>query len=461
MTAGPRERSQADVLSERFGRVPWRRAIRDAMLERLGRGPTALPDRLEGAVYGHLAGVAAATGQTDPGATSGPPRDRMLALLAALLDGAPEPDGGTGTHGRLPLAATPADVLAVPLVLHRRDAAEVAGIATRATGPADGDSRAGTAAAMYALLVRRLLAGERGRSAVLGRVTRELRTLPDGPAVLDGADREGAVLWSGWAAFAGAGDVETAIARAITGAADRPDPDARDRAALAGALAGLYWGSASVPPARRRALPDASTARRLVDRLIETDAPAWDGEPWRTSTSAPLGLSPVDLSGIDGRLGGALGITSLPGRRYVGYHTGAHWRDLDTDAARLRELGVAVLLLLVEDPELARCRVAGIGAALAANGVELVRFPIRDPLVPRDGRAFRRTLGVLLERLRDGASVAIACRGGFDRAGMASACLLREAGLPAEASIERVQRARRGALTLPDQQAFVRAWPPG
>jgi protein-tyrosine phosphatase len=44
---------------------------------------------------------------------------------------------------------------------------------------------------------------------------------------------------------------------------------------------------------------------------------------------------------------------------------------------------------------------------------------------------------------------------------MTAACLLREAGLDASTAIERVQRARPGALALPDQQAYVRGWPPG
>jgi hypothetical protein len=123
----------------------------------------------------------------------------------------------------------------------------------------------------------------------------------------------------------------------------------------------------------------------------------------------------------------AVGITSLPGKRYVGYHTGAHWRDLDTDAARLRELGVDVPFLLVEDSELARCRVTGIGEALAAQDVELVRFPIRDPLPPQDGM------------------------GGH-------ACCERPAWAPTRPSA--ASSARRGALTLPDQQAHVRGWPP-
>jgi hypothetical protein len=231
-------------------------------------------------------------------------------------------------------------------------------------------------------------------------------------------------------------------------------------AAVAGGLAGARWGSSAIPGTWRRALPDGPRARELVDRLIETDTPGWDGKPWRTSTSSPLRVDGLDLTGLDGCATGAVGITFLPGRRYVGYHTGAQWRDLETDAARLRDLRVDVLLLLVEDSELVRCRVTAIGEELAAHGVELVRFPIRDPLLPRDGAAYRATVGSILRRVRGGASVAIACRGGLDRAGMTSACLLREAGLPPDEAIARVQRARRGALTLPDQQAYVRAWPP-
>ena len=49
----------------------------------------------------------------------------------------------------------------------------------------------------------------------------------------------------------------------------------------------------------------------------------------------PLGVrcERQDRRAADG-VGGRVGITFLPGKRYVGYHTGAHWRDLEADAAR-------------------------------------------------------------------------------------------------------------------------------
>ena len=98
----------------------------------------------------------------------------------------------------------------------------------------------------------------------------------------------------------------------------------------------------------------------------------------RTSSGSPLRVDRIDLAGIEGFIGGSLGITLLPGKKREG-HTGLHWRDLELDVARLRALGVGVLLLLVEDEELAWCRVPELPEVIPAAGIELVRFPIRDP----------------------------------------------------------------------------------
>ena len=517
------EPSQASVLRERFSRVPWRHAIREAIRDRAGKGPTALPDRLEGAVFGCLVGDAldglpqtAGDPRGDGPSASTRAGGRLLVSVDALLRGdQPGPTGlrsfavqadGSPASGDALVAA-----LALPLVMRTTAAPDLACLAARVsreTGEASEAREEGAAAeaqvacAMVALVGRRLLAGERDRRLALTRAAREVRAawgaagsraagspaagsrasgspVPGGastPAVAAvdaflagpgraGGDPAAGSFWSAWSAFADASGYRETVAR--PGLAD-----ATATAALAGGLAGLYWGSAAIPAAWRRRLPDWHIARELVDRLVETDVPGWDGRTWRTSTSSPLRVDAIDLSGIRGLApeastgrsatsgtAGGLGITFLPGKRYVGYHTGGHWRDLDADASRLHALGVDVVLLLVEDRELARCRVPDIGHVLPTHGVELLRFPIPDPLVPRDDAAFHATVASVLRRVRNGQLVAIACRGGLDRSGLAAACLLREAGLPADEAIERVQRARRGALTLPDQQAYVRRWP--
>ena len=111
----------------------------------------------------------------------------------------------------------------------------------------------------------------------------------------------------------------------------------------------------------------------------------------------------VDLSAPTlERDGGAAGLTFLPGKRYLGYYSGPHWRDLDSDAASLAELGVDVLLLLVEDHELERCRVTDIDEVVPAHGMELLRLPLTDPVVPANGHAYREALVALVERIRGG-----------------------------------------------------------
>lgn len=534
----PAEPTQREVLAERFSRVPWRRAIREAWRDRAGNGATAVPERLEGAVLGHLVGDALGVpyefssarspdevawrghgSHNQPPGTWSDDGALMLALLDSLLGAGFDPDDqgrralawreegryapgglvfdiGGATAAALARIATgtpaagagAADakgngslmrILPLPLVMREAPPVALVDLAARASRVTHGSAEAQLACALYALLVRRLLAGERGRRRALDGATRDLRDvlaargLAGSPEAAEPAAAVAALeaflawpgrtgsgrvvdsFWTAWGAFARAASYREAVACAVA-----LGNDADTTAAIAGGLAGVYWGVSSIPSAWRRGLRDPHLARGLIDRLVVTDASAWDGRPWATSTSSPLRVDPLELGAVGIGGAGAVGITFLPGKRYVGFYTGAHWRDLDADAARLRTLGVDVLLLLVEDRELARCRVADIGEVLEEHGVELVRFPIRDPLLPADGPAFRATITSLLARVRGGASLAIACRGGLDRSGMAAACLLREAGIEAGEAIDRVQQARRGALTLPDQQAYVRAWPP-
>ena len=194
----------------------------------------------------------------------------------------------------------------------------------------------------------------------------------------------------------------------------------------------------------------------LVDGLIARETGT------RTSTTSPLRVNEVDLSGVTGPAtsGGHLAITFLPGKKLDGW-TGPHWRDLDTDVALLKRSGVDTLFLLVEDAELEGAMVLDLPKALEGAAIDLVRFPIRDPHVPTDPPAFRAAVRDMLGRVRAGRSVAVACRGGIDRSGMAAACILREAGLDAPAAIDRVHIAREHTLTREDGLEYVRGWPMG
>ena len=190
-----------------------------------------------------------------------------------------------------------------------------------------------------------------------------------------------------------------------------------------------------------------------MDRLLAAGG-------WRTSTTNPLRVDWVDLARVPGLAGtsGRLGMTLLPGKQRDGW-TGLHWRDLATDARRLRERWETdMFLLLVEDRDLDLSRAGDVVAGLEAAGIEVLRHPVPDMDVPPDPGAFRATLDGILDRLRAGRTVVVACRGGLGRTGTAVACLLVDGGLDPEAAIRLTRASRRGTIERDRQEAFVRSW---
>jgi ADP-ribosylglycohydrolase len=315
--------------------------------------------------------------------------------------------------------------------------------------------------AVYVLAVTRLLRGESPDDALAWAMERAREAYTADPALdahlaeLDGlrawSGRSGRGLvtdafWSAWDAFAGAADYPDAIRRAIA-----YGNDTDTTAAIAGGLAGARWGWASIPRGWRERMRGREVATPLVDRLVAKAGA-------KTSTAEPLRVHDIPLDGtrLADRAGG-VGITFLPGKKRDGW-TGLHWRDLDLDLASLRAANVDAMFLMVEDHELDEALVPELPARMAAEGPELIRYPIRDPHTPTDLPSFERAIRDLIERIGRGQHIAIACRGGLDRSGMAAACLLRELGLDAEQAIARVRSHRRGSITMPDQVALVRAW---
>ena len=170
------------------------------------------------------------------------------------------------------------------------------------------------------------LAGARQRS---GASTR--RPIVDRLAALDTskaglAAGRGYVVgrfWSAWDAFAGATDYRDTIERAV-----RYGNDTDTTACIAGGPRRVPLGHRRDPARWLAGMRGRDIVEPLVDRLIETDG-------WRTSTqSHPVDW--VDLRAVPRLLDvpGRLGMTFLPGKQRDGW-TGLHWRDLETDAARL------------------------------------------------------------------------------------------------------------------------------
>ncbi len=203
------------------------------------------------------------------------------AALTAIQQGTPAIDAGpTGDHASgngslmriLPLALVERAVPDERLV-------ELAHLASRVT---HGHPRCQVACALYSLLVRGVLAGTRDRAGLLAdaratlRATYEHERMTDHLAALDeletwtGRSGRGHVIdsfWSAWDAFAGADSYVDTVTRAI-----RYGRDTDTTAAIAGGLAGAWFGLDAIPAAWRAGLREPGIVRPLVDRLIEMDA---------------------------------------------------------------------------------------------------------------------------------------------------------------------------------------------
>jgi len=180
----------------------------------------------------------------------------------------------------------------------------------------------------------------------------------------------------------------------------------------------------------------------------------------RTSGSHPIRVDPVDLTQAPGLAGatGSLGMTFLPGKQDMGF-AGEHRRTLAADAARLREhWKTDVLVVLVEDHELASLVPGDFPKAMANAGVELIRFPIEDQGVPTDLDAFRDLLGAITARIRAGQHVVVACRGGLGRTGTVVACVLRDGGLDGLAAVTLTRKSRPRTIESAAQERFVLSW---
>jgi ADP-ribosylglycohydrolase/protein-tyrosine phosphatase len=385
--------------------------------------------------------------------------------LAAIESGVAAADAGPvgiGDNGNGSLMR----ILPVALVGRGLSDQELMDRARRASRVTHGHPRAQVACSLYVLVAARLLAGERDRVRALDEAVDAHRVHDAGePAMVEALDHllgwteragRGVVwdsFWSAWDVFANANSYRATIERAVA-----YGHDTDTTAAIAGGLAGIYWGIGGIPGEWLAGMRGREVVGPLVDRVLVADG-------WRTSRSDPIRVDWVDLSSVP-RLrgvadaGGRLGMTFLPGKHDASdTRRGPHWRDLRADASRLRrELGVDTLLVLVEDHELAAAGVADIADAMAGKGIELLRFPIRDMGVPADHRGLRRTLDHVLHRLRAGSTVVAACRGGLGRTGTIVACLLRDGGLDAEAAVALTRGSRHGTIETPAQESFVAGW---
>lgn len=136
---------------------------------------------------------------------------------------------------------------------------------------------------------------------------------------------------------------------------------------------------------------------------------------------------------------------------------GAVPRDAE-DVATLVGLGVTRVVCLVADGEYATGERAAVAEAYAAAGIAESRVPSQDfgALGPA---TLERSSGLVAAALRDGETLYLHCRAGWQRSAVtAAAALSRRTGVPPERTLEQVRARRPDACPLPHQVEDLERW---
>lgn len=158
-----------------------------------------------------------------------------------------------------------------------------------------------------------------------------------------------------------------------------------------------------------------------------------------------------------GRTKGKIGMAPCPGWAPHGYTAASGLKDFEQDTSAIARWQPDLVLTLVDHDELWEYRVGLLPRTLAEKSIPWQHFPMQPNGVPDSAFEARwRLLSLSLhDLLRDGGRLLMHCSDGTLRSGLLAGLLLIELGCRPEDAINRVQAARPGALTIPEQRDYV------
>lgn len=146
---------------------------------------------------------------------------------------------------------------------------------------------------------------------------------------------------------------------------------------------------------------------------------------------------------------GRIGLTICPGRRDRG-------RNLERDMEQIRQQGGTHVVCLLTEEEMDWAGVSHLAAVAEKHGLRFHHVPILDQSVPTVP-IMQSLVNEILRSCSTEAGVVLHCMGGLGRSGTVGACVLRSAGLAADAAIEAIRKARGPrAVETAVQETFVR-----
>jgi protein-tyrosine phosphatase len=129
---------------------------------------------------------------------------------------------------------------------------------------------------------------------------------------------------------------------------------------------------------------------------------------------------------------------------------------LEDEVLAWRAAGINAVVSLLTPEEIHELELEREAELCAAQGIELIGFPVTDRSVPRSVREATAMVQKLEDLLTAGKSVAIHCRAGVGRSALLAASLLVASGIDPDAAFERVRVARGcGVPDTSEQRAWV------
>lgn len=122
------------------------------------------------------------------------------------------------------------------------------------------------------------------------------------------------------------------------------------------------------------------------------------------------------------------------------------------DLLYYKDLGVDVLVSLLEANEAWELGLANEADRASEIGLTFFNFPIKDRAVPT-ASLMKEMLSAVTSNLDSGKCVALHCRAGIGRSGLAACCVLMQYGYQSDDAMSLVSSAR--GISIPDTSAQI------
>lgn len=130
----------------------------------------------------------------------------------------------------------------------------------------------------------------------------------------------------------------------------------------------------------------------------------------------------------------------------------ADW--LEDEIAGLKQIGVDLVVSLLEPPEVLELGLSCESDLCERNGLTFISFPIPDRGVPDSTEKALEMAARLFERISQGEGVVIHCRSGIGRSAMLAASVLLHDGIDPTEAFHLISEVRR--VPVPDTEEQLR-----